>query len=115
MPPLHCRRSYLDHLGVPERSGEHGAQPLGRLVDGDAAEERLVVHVAVGEAGEAVRVQHLHRPVEEAVLRPRPELPSLGKWDGFISDLYVVTVPPVHTLLFHHPVQAGPTGFCNGN
>ena len=67
--------SYLYHLGVPEGAGEDGSQSLGGLVDGDASEERLVVDVAVGEAGEAVGVQHLHRPVEQAVLRRSPALP----------------------------------------
>ena len=80
--PLHCLHpipflSYLYHLCVPEGAREHGAQSLGGLVDGDAAEKRLVLHVAVGEAGEAVGVQHLHRPVEQAVLRRRPALPWL--------------------------------------
>ena len=75
--PSYSLLSYLYHLGVPEGAREHGAQSLGGLVDGDAAEERLVLHVAVGEAGEAVGVQHLHRPVEQAVLRRRPALPWL--------------------------------------
>ena len=66
---------YLYHFGVPERARQHRSQSLGGLVDGDASEERLVVDVAVGEAGEAVGVQHLHRPVEEAVLRRSPALP----------------------------------------
>ena len=68
--------SYLNHLGVPEGAGEDGPEPLGGLVDGDAAQQRLVLHVAVGQARQPVRVQHLHRPVEQAVLWRRPALPK---------------------------------------
>ena len=101
-------QSYLNHLGVPEGACEDGPEPLGGLVDGDAAEEGLVVHVAVGQARQPVRVQHLHRPVEQPVLRRRPTLPAIAKvvcesnqacqlksYDGWVShSVYIPSTRP---------------------